>query len=32
MIVGGNGGLGTQVRLATSAIEPVDVAVICPAQ
>ena len=28
--VSGNGGLGTQVRLATSAIEPVDVAVICP--
>jgi hypothetical protein len=28
--VPGNGGLGTQVRVATSAIEPVDVAVICP--
>jgi hypothetical protein len=28
--VNGNGDLGTQVRLATSAIEPVDVAVICP--
>lgn len=28
--VNGNGGVGTQVRLATSAIEPVDVAVICP--
>ena len=28
--VAGNGGVGTQVRIATSAIEPVDVAVICP--
>lgn len=28
--VPGNGGVGTQVRIATSAIEPVDVAVICP--
>ena len=28
--VPGNGGLATQVRIATSAIEPVDVAVICP--
>lgn len=28
--VSGNGGLSTQVRLATSAIDPVDVAVICP--
>jgi hypothetical protein len=28
--VPGNGGVSTQVRIATSAIEPVDVAVICP--
>ena len=28
--VPGSGGVGTQVRIATSAIEPVDVAVICP--
>lgn len=28
--VSGNGGPGTQVRLATSSPEPVDVAVICP--
>ena len=28
--VPGNGGVGTQVRIATSAIAPVDVAVICP--
>ena len=28
--VPGSGGVGTQVRIATSAIEPVDVAVVCP--
>ena len=28
--VNGNGGPGTQVRLATSSHQPVDVAVICP--
>ena len=30
LTVPGNGGVGTQVRIATSAIEPVDVAVVCP--